>query len=71
MSNPFRISAVATLRREGINPDDMDSILEFVQSAEWEGVSVACCTESCEVEPDGRCPHGCPSLASILLATIA
>jgi hypothetical protein len=22
----------------------------------------ACCTEGCEVEPDGRCEHGCPSI---------
>lgn len=22
----------------------------------------ALCKESCEVEPDGTCPHGCPSL---------
>jgi hypothetical protein len=21
----------------------------------------ACCTEGCEVEPDGTCEHGCPS----------
>jgi hypothetical protein len=20
------------------------------------------CTQLCEVEPDGTCPHGCPSL---------
>lgn len=22
----------------------------------------ALCDESCEVEPDGTCPHGCPSI---------
>jgi hypothetical protein len=22
----------------------------------------ALCTQLCEVEPDGTCPHGCPSL---------
>lgn len=22
----------------------------------------ACCDEGCEVEPDGKCEHGCPSV---------
>lgn len=31
---------------------------------EWfmDGVVPACCTEDCMVEPDGYCPHGCPSV---------
>lgn len=27
-----------------------------------EDVVPACCSEGCEVEPDGRCEHGCPSV---------
>lgn len=32
--------------------------------AEWSSDSVvpALCSEGCEVEPDGECQHGCPSI---------
>mgnify|MGYP003346224126 CR=1 FL=1 len=32
--------------------------------AEWSSDSVvpALCSEGCEVEPDGQCEHGCPSI---------
>jgi hypothetical protein len=30
--------------------------------SELDSVYPALCSEGCEVEPDGRCPHGAPSL---------
>lgn len=29
---------------------------------ELDGQCPALCSEDCQVEPDGRCPHGAPSL---------
>jgi hypothetical protein len=49
--NPHRISAGQALAEAGLNIEDCtDSIVP------------ACCDEGCEVEPDGRCEHGCPSV---------
>lgn len=28
----------------------------------WESIVPACCSEGCEVEPDGECEHGNPSV---------
>jgi hypothetical protein len=52
-SNDYRISVQETMRREGLtlaSPELRDSVVP------------ACCTEGCEVEPDGYCEHGCPSI---------
>ena len=27
-----------------------------------DSIAPACCKEGCEVEPDGTCEHGCPSV---------
>lgn len=35
--------------------EDMEEILS-------DSVVPALCDEGCEVEPDGRCEHGCPSV---------
>jgi len=53
--NPYRISARQALEEQGISLEDgyedlMDSVVP------------ACCKAGCEVEPDGRCEHGCPSV---------
>lgn len=49
--NPHRITARQALEDAGLELDDLtDSIVP------------ACCDEGCEVEPDGRCEHGCPSV---------
>lgn len=36
---------------------------ELVADLILDGTTVpALCREGCEVEPDGECPHGCPSV---------
>lgn len=50
-----KLSVDETLEMHGL---DMDSLEELV----FDGVVPACCEEGCEVEPDGRCPHGHPSV---------
>jgi hypothetical protein len=46
-----RISARQALLNAGMEIEDcMDSIVP------------ACCSEGCEVEPDGTCEHGYPSV---------
>jgi len=37
---------------------DEDELYNFV----IDSVVPACCTEGCQVEPDGYCKHGCPSI---------
>jgi hypothetical protein len=55
-TNPYRIRAREVAEREGLE------LVELLESATFDGVAPACCTEGCEVEPDGRCEHGCPSI---------
>lgn len=49
--NPHRIPAAEALRRADMELDDCD-----------DSIVPACCDEGCEVEPDGRCEHDCPSV---------
>lgn len=41
---------------------DKDEFLKFLETASWDAIAPALCDEGCEVEPDGECPHGCPSI---------
>ena len=49
--NPYRIPFLATLKMHGLALEDCD-----------DSIVPACCIEGCEVEPDGCCEHGCPSI---------
>lgn len=53
--NPHRITLQQLAEREGVD------VMEILEEATFDGVCPALCTEGCEVEPDGRCEHGCPS----------
>jgi hypothetical protein len=56
--NPHLLTVEQTLGREGT------TLEEWMGSAEaHDSVMPACCDEGCTVEPDGRCEHGCPSIA--------
>lgn len=39
-----------------------NSVFEMIQEYAFESVVPACCSDGCEVEPDGKCPHGCSSI---------
>ncbi len=53
--NKFRITLDALAKEHGFHhPSDFIGTLD-------DSIVPACCSESCEVEPDGRCEHGCPS----------
>lgn len=57
MKNPHRISVDWALKEAGYTVDS------FIGSpAAMDSVVPACCSEGCQVEPDGRCEHGCPSV---------
>ncbi len=58
--NPHRISAKAYFAQEGI--EGAEEQTEFFERLVCDSVCPALCDEGCEVEPDGRCEHGCPSL---------
>jgi hypothetical protein len=47
-----RISVRETLEMHGVSLDEVA----------FESVVPACCSEGCEVEPDGECEHGQPSV---------
>ena len=56
MKNEYRISMRQTAQNYGMTVDEM------LEEFGTESVVPALCSEGCEVEPDGRCEHGCPSL---------
>jgi len=35
-----------------------DSVVEMIESCCFDSIVPACCSEGCEVEPDGVCSHG-------------
>ena len=47
----YRISVTKALKNAGMEIEDCD-----------DSIVPACCSEGCEVEPDGVCEHGCPSV---------
>jgi hypothetical protein len=55
-TNPYRMKLIALAKSYGYA-----DVTEFVTEACDDSVVPACCTEGCEVEPDGTCEHGCPS----------
>ena len=57
-----RITLEEWLKQEGYE----NIYAALANYSELDDVYPALCDEGCEVEPDGRCPHGGPSL---LLAT--
>lgn len=57
LRNPYRLSLEQFLKLDGCA---LDAILVAVV-CDIEP-AIALCTQLCEVEWDGTCPHGCPSL---------
>jgi hypothetical protein len=55
-SNPYRISL-----RKMAEDYGYDDVMEFLEGECNDSVVPALCLHGCEVEPDGRCEHGCPS----------
>ena len=53
--NPHRISYKEVIADSGMTED------EALSRWSVDSIVPACCDEGCEVEPDGRCEHGCPS----------
>jgi len=59
MQNPHRITLNDLLKQQGRS---FEAIAEAVLFGDEN--APALCDEHCEVEPDGTCPHGCPSFMS-------
>jgi len=58
--NPFRISARQVLAEAGYaSIADAGTLL-------MDSVVPACCSDGCQVEPDGECAHGCPAVTHAL-----
>lgn len=55
-TNPYRLKVSELAYDLGY-----ESTSEFLEAECQDSVVPACCKEGCEVEPDGRCEHGCPS----------
>ena len=59
-NNPYRVS-MKKFRQD----NDLLSANEFTEFLEHEcmdAIVPALCSEFCEVEPDGECSYGCPSI---------
>jgi hypothetical protein len=56
MDKPHKISLNDFLKQQGRTFEEMANAVMFGDTN-----STALCTELCEVDPDGTCPHGCPS----------
>jgi hypothetical protein len=56
VKNPYRIGLSDMLKQQGSTFEEMANAVMFGDEN-----AIALCTEQCEVEPDGTCPHGCPS----------
>jgi hypothetical protein len=54
--NPKRIKVREVAEREGMNME------ELMEEYALSDTVPACCEDGCKVEPDGHCPHGCPSI---------
>jgi hypothetical protein len=54
--NPHRITLSQMLKEQGRTFEEMAEAVIFADEN-----AIALCDEQCEVEPDGTCPHGCPS----------
>jgi hypothetical protein len=50
-----KLSVDETLELHGLEFEDLNGLV-------LEGIVPACCEDGCEVEPDGTCPHGNPSI---------
>ncbi len=56
--NPYRLTWPQFVELYG-----EDGALLLVEEALFDqSACPALCTEGCDVEPDGACPHGCPSV---------
>jgi len=60
INNPHRIKVKLWRELEGL--EEESDFQEYLETLVLDSVCPAMCDEGCEVEPDGRCPHGCPSM---------
>jgi hypothetical protein len=56
-NNPHLITSTQAVAEAGY-----PSVEEYLAKQGLDSVIIACCDEGCEVEPDGYCEHGCPSV---------
>lgn len=59
-TNPHRISVREWRDKEGLQ--DTEVFQETLERLSIDSVCPVMCRECGDVEPDGRCQHGCPSL---------
>lgn len=45
-----------------LNDEDNKPLMDCLEAFVIDSVCPALCDEGCEVEPDGRCEHDCPSI---------
>jgi hypothetical protein len=59
-TNPNRITLNDWRRREGLL--DADKFEARLITLSTDSIVPVLCVEGCDVEPDGRCEHKCPSI---------
>lgn len=56
------MSARRLTLQEVADNNDCNTISDLLDEYGLESVVPACCSEECQVEPDGHCEHGFPSI---------
>ena len=59
--NPHLISIHKAWLGIGLNEENPND-REEIDGILMDSTVPACCDQGCEVEPDGKCEHGCPSV---------
>lgn len=60
MRNEYRLSLKEFREQEGL--EDEAQFIAQMSRFVHDGVAPALCVDACDVEPDGRCEHDCPSV---------
>lgn len=59
-ANPHRLTVKQLKADYGVETEEQ--WVALLRTFILDGVCPALCDEGCVVEPDGRCPHDCPSV---------
>jgi hypothetical protein len=62
MSDPENIPTTRISADRAVKEAGYDDVHQYLLADGLDSVILACCNEGCEVEPDGRCEHGNPSV---------
>lgn len=60
----MRLTLKEFRKREGL--EDQEDFDKYIKNLIFDSICPALCEDGCEVEPDGMCEHGMPSILRVL-----